>query len=404
MTAIELLAAFSGQTAEQWQQHFQYSRERRITSIEIYAFGMHDTTARYSGRDEPGHEVHNVLRIRTADGQEGVSGVDTCYSAQHRADHLVELQGIAAELAAIESSDPVEIGEALARTRPDLGDAVLASIDIALWDLAARRAGIPLYELLGAKRDSIETYASLPFYESLPEYIDAVREYAALGYQAFKLHVWGSIEKDLRLVDRLEDTFSGASYQFMIDLEGAYAFEDALRLGQRMENGMFVWLEAPIKDALLDEYAALREKLAVDVIPAGYDIYSAEFISQGIAVGAWDAARFSATGVGGISRALELLTIANDSNTPVEIQSWGHALAQAANLHLMLANERTRYFEVPMPGQVFEFGVKEGLAVANGRVVAPGTPGLGVDMRWDQVDKADFFSATTMTAASLSAV
>jgi hypothetical protein len=41
--------------------------------------------------------------------------------------------------------------------------------------------------------------------------------------------------------------------------------------------------------------------------------------------------------------------IANEADLSVEIQSWGHSLAQAANLHLMLANERTRYFEAPMP-------------------------------------------------------
>jgi hypothetical protein len=51
----------------------------------------------------------------------------------------------------------------LEQTRSDLSNAVRSSIDIALWDLAARKANRPLYELLGAKRDSMEPYASLPF-------------------------------------------------------------------------------------------------------------------------------------------------------------------------------------------------------------------------------------------------
>ncbi|MGI9271330.1 MAG: enolase C-terminal domain-like protein [Woeseiaceae bacterium] len=65
-----------------------------------------------------------------------------------------------------------------------------------------------------------------------------------------------------------------------------------------------------------------------------------EFSNVSVIVG-----RFNATEVGGISKALELLMIANDAGLPIEIQSWGHSLAQAASLHLMLANERTRYFE-----------------------------------------------------------
>ena len=136
----------------------------------------------------------------------------------------------------------------LERTRPDLSDPARSSIDIALWDLAARKAGLPLYRLLGAKRDSIESYASLRFYDSLPEYIDAISAYAKLGYRNFKFHVWGLIEEDLRLVALVQQTFADTPYRFMIDLEGAYGFEDALALGGAMDEGLFVWLEGPIND------------------------------------------------------------------------------------------------------------------------------------------------------------
>jgi L-alanine-DL-glutamate epimerase-like enolase superfamily enzyme len=86
---------------------------------------------------------------------------------------------------------------------------------------------------------------------------------------------------------------------------------------------------APIDDKLLEQYAELRNKLAVPIIPAGYNIYSPEFIRQGIEAGSWDAGRFDVTNVGGFSKALELMMIANDAGLPIEIQSWGHSLAQA---------------------------------------------------------------------------
>ncbi|MCH8247927.1 MAG: hypothetical protein IH951_16215 [Bacteroidetes bacterium] len=391
VNAVDLLTAFSGESAKQYEPMFRFSQEARIVTVKIYAVGTESTTARYSGGSEIRKEVNNILRITTADGFEGLSGVDTDYQGAFGEEHLLELQGIAADLLALQSLDPVEVGTILERTRPGLSDEARSSIDIALWDLAARKVDRPLCEMLGAKRDSIEPYASFPFYDSLPEYIEAVNEYAKLGYTIFKFHVWGQIDKDSRLVELVQQTFADSAYRFMIDLEGAYGFEDALSLGRKMDQGLFIWLEGPIDDEQLEQYAELRSRLAVSIIPAGYKLYSSAFIRQGIESGSWDAGRFDATVVGGISKALELLIVANDAGLPIEIQSWGHSLAQAANLHLMLANERTRYFEAPMPKEAYEFGMKNGNLLERGRVVAPEGPGLGIEIDWDRLAIADFY-------------
>jgi L-alanine-DL-glutamate epimerase-like enolase superfamily enzyme len=94
--------------------------------------------------------------------------------------------------------------------------------------------------------------------------------------------------------------------------------------------------------------------------------------------------------------------IANDAGMPIEIQSWGHTLTQVADLHLMLANERTEYFEAPMPKQAFEFGMKNGNLLDQGRVVAPDGPGLGINVDWDSLATADFhvFSKPDLSVSS----
>jgi L-alanine-DL-glutamate epimerase-like enolase superfamily enzyme len=391
MNAIELLTAFSGESAKQYEPFFRFSEQNRIVGVEVHAVGTESTTARYSGREEAKKEVNNILRITTADGFEGISGVDSFCEGRFSEKHLLELQDVAAELINLQSLDPVEVGTMLERMRPNLDDAVRSSIDIALWDLAARKADRPLFELLGAKRDSVEAYASFPFYDSLSEYVEAVYQYAELGYTTFKFHVWGSVEEDVRLVELLQQTFADSQYRFMIDLEEKYDLEDALRFGEQMDEGLFVWLEGPIGDEFLEQYAELKSRLAIKIVPDGYSNYSPEFIRQGIEAGSWDAGRFDATKVGGISKALELLMIANDASMSIEIQSWGHSLAQAANLHLALANERTRYFEAPMPKEAFEFGMKNGNLLDRGRVVAPEGPGLGISVDWDRLATADFY-------------
>ncbi len=391
LNAVQLLTTFSGERAEQYEPFFQFSDETRIVSVEIHAVGTDNTDARYYSGTEVWKQMNNILRIKTADGFEGTSGVVSEHQGEFSDEHLLELQSVTADLLDLRSLDPVEVGAMLERTKPDLSDAARANIDIALWDLAARRAGLPLYELLGAKRDSIEPYASLPFYDSLPEYVEAVNDYAKLGYRIFKFHVWGLIEEDSKLVKLIQQTFADSPYRFMIDLEGAYGFEDALRLGGEMDEGLFIWLEGPIDDELLEQYRELRSKLTLPIIPAGYNIYSSEFIRQGIKTGSWDAGRFDATTIGGITKALELLIIANDADLSIEIQSWGHSLAQATNLHLMLANERTRYFEASMPKEAYEFGMKNGNLLDQGQVIAPELDGLGIEVDWDNLTMADFY-------------
>ncbi len=397
MNTVTLMAAFSGDKTSHYEPLFRYSEETKITRIEVHAVGTESTTGQYSGGDVPLKQVNNILRITTADGFEGISGVDTYRQGEFSDQLLLELRGVANNIFAFESIDPVEVGAMLKRTQPTLSDEAHSSIDIALWDLAARKANRPLYKLLGAKQDSIQPYASFPFFVTLPEYVDAVREYAKLGFQAFKFHVWGEIEADTQLVTLVQQVFANDPYQFMIDLEGKYDFEDALRLGRKMDEGLFVWLEAPIADRLVSQYGELRKRLAVSIIPSGYDIYSHEFIRQGINADAWDAGRFDVTVAGGISTALELLIIANDADLGIEIQSWGHSLAQAANLHLMLANERTRYFEAPTPRDAFEFGMKNGIPMdANAQAIAPAGPGLGVEVDWEQLTMADFYKNTVI--------
>ena len=341
MTAVELLSSYSGVDASGYERDFRFSASGRIVSIEIHAVGNEATTARYSGHDEDAYwEVNNILRITTADGFEGVSGVDSYYFGGFSDEHLQVLQSVATELVDLRTLDPVEAGRKLREQRPDVPDAVHSSIDIALWDLAARKAGRPLYQMLGAKRQSIEPYASLPFYNELTEYVDAVKEYAGLGFSTFKFHVWGDIEKDIELVRLIQATYQDSSYRFMVDLESVYEFDEAVRLGEAMDDGLFILYEAPVSDAALDDYAALRRRLDVSLIPAGYTHYSPGFMAQGIAAGAWDAGRFDATTVGGISPALVLLKMA-ERGRPASRDSELGAFADAGGQPAPHARKRT---------------------------------------------------------------
>lgn len=108
-SAVELLSAFSGKTALQYESAFQFSKDTRIISIDIHAVGMENVTAQYSGQEGAYHEVNNILRIKTADGFEGISGVDTYYQNGFSDAHMQELQKVADDVIAFSSFDPVVV-------------------------------------------------------------------------------------------------------------------------------------------------------------------------------------------------------------------------------------------------------------------------------------------------------
>ena len=389
--AVELLTAFTGEDMKNHEPFFKYSKLTKIINVEIHAVGNETTTARYTDEPKAWREVNNILKITTTDGYEAISGVDTYDLAGFNDHHLQELKNVAADIMNLQTLDPVEVRIIFLQKHPNLSNEARASIDIVLWDLAARKAGLPLHKLLGSKRSAIKPYASLPFYDTLPEYIAAVRRYSKLGFNTFKFHVWGNMEKDTLLINEVKRTFADTSYKFMIDFEYTYDLNNALKLGKMTDERLFVSFEALINDNLLEQSAELKKALSMSIIPAGYDNYSAEFIHEGIEKDAWDAGRFDATVVGGISPALELMIIAKEAALPIDVQSWGHSLAQAANLHLMLASDNSEYFEAPMPKAAFEFGMKNGNMLKEEKIVAPEGPGLGINVDWDMLDSADFY-------------
>ena len=239
--AIDLLTAFSGVDAKRFAPLFKYSNESRIVEVEIHTVGTEDTSLKYTGDMEIGKQVNNILRIKTVDGFEGVSGIIAEYEGRFGDHLLLELQSIIPNLLKLQSFDPVQVEKTLIYALPKISDAARASIDIALWDLAAKKADKPLYQILGAKRETIEVYASLPFYNTHQEYIDAIKEYAKQGYNTFKFHVWGEIKNDFRLVEMVQEAFADTNYQFMMDLEEKYGYEDAIKLGKQMDKGLFIW-------------------------------------------------------------------------------------------------------------------------------------------------------------------
>ncbi len=122
----------------------------------------------------------------------------------------------------------------------------LGYLDVAIWDIVAKAAQIPLYKLMGGHKTKAKAYASTVTLETDDDYLRLADECLEGGYRAIKLHVWGRVDDDIRLVQKLRDHV-GPEIELMLDGSAGYTLDESLRLGRAMEDAGYLWLEEPMR-------------------------------------------------------------------------------------------------------------------------------------------------------------
>jgi L-alanine-DL-glutamate epimerase-like enolase superfamily enzyme len=148
---------------------------------------------------------------------------------------------------------------------------VIAGIDIALWDLCARRAGLPLWRYLGGQQDVVGVYAS-GINPDRPQEIAAAR--LAEGYRAFKLKIGFGDARDLANLAALREVL-GSELPLMADANQGWTLAEACRMAPSLEAFGLGWLEEPLRaDRPWAEWKTLAD--ATDIpLAAGENIAGA---------------------------------------------------------------------------------------------------------------------------------
>jgi L-alanine-DL-glutamate epimerase-like enolase superfamily enzyme len=268
-----------------------------------------------------------------------------------------------------------------------------SALDIALWDIAAQRAGMPIHQLLGGSRTRLPVYASTPLLVDAAAYVEFVGDLRERGFRAVKFHAWCEPDRDLDMLRKVHDAHGGSGMAMMHDAEQRYDRHSALRVAQELDAMGFRWLEAPLPDHDLEGYADLRRRVAVPIIAGGNDIVDIRAVGDALRRHPWDALRFDVTVAGGFTPSRKLVALAEGAGLWAELQSWGYALIQAANLHLGLGVASTGMFELPVPAEPHEYGVQNPYGISeDGHVEAPTAAGLGIVVDWERMDAATFAS------------
>ncbi|MDV7144048.1 mandelate racemase/muconate lactonizing enzyme family protein [Tropicimonas sp. TH_r6] len=218
----------------------------------------------------------------------------------------------------------------------------LSGVDIALWDIAGKVAGLPVHKLIGgAHRTSVTAYGygmmlrPEPVAEMEARFVDEAAEIKAMGFAATKMKVGVGPKGDVRLAAAVRKGV-GEDFRFMADANHAYTTSDAFYVGRGLEELGAYWFEEPVAPEDLDGYAELRAGLKVNISGG-----EAEFNRWGwrrlLEARGLDIAQPEVCALGGISEYLRVLALCHAHFTPVINHVWGSAVSVATNLQLLAA-------------------------------------------------------------------
>jgi L-alanine-DL-glutamate epimerase-like enolase superfamily enzyme len=259
----------------------------------------------------------------------------------------------------------------------------LAGIDIALWDIRGKAAGLPLYALLGGSRKRVPAYAGgiALGYQPKESLADEAAEYIERGYRALKLRIGDNPRDDIARVLHVRDVL-GDEVDILTDANTAYSIADVRRVLPVLEEIGAGWLEEPFA---CNDFASYREAAKISArvpIAAGENHYSRFEFAQLLEAGAVKVWQPDLSKCGGITEGLRIAAIASAWRIPVNAHSSATTINHAATMHFLAAIENAGYYEACVSkfnpfrdlfGDIAQVG-------RDGCVQPPEGPGLGIEV------------------------
>jgi galactonate dehydratase len=290
--------------------------------------------------------------------------------------------------------------------------AVLSAFETALWDLAGKALGLPVYQLLGGKfRDKIRVYCDTALYRNnLPtpdvfakSALDAVK----LGFNALKFDLdeandpnrfdrynWTASQGELqRMFDQIAAVREavGPKIDICVDMHGRYDLNTALAISKRLEPLHLMWLEEPIPAENVDAYKIISESTSTP-ITAGENIYLAYGFRRLLEIGGVDSVMPDLQKCGGLGEGQRIANLANLYYIPFAphmVASFLGAMACAhvcASVPNFLIMEWQSYFHNnPMYKEIVKFDEEDW--VVNSFIKVSDKPGIGVDINEEGMKK-----------------
>ncbi|HEX4994603.1 MAG TPA: mandelate racemase/muconate lactonizing enzyme family protein [Methylomirabilota bacterium] len=325
-----------------------------------------------------------TVRLRDEDGAEGV-GYTYTVGTGGSAVHAVLSRDLALRLTGREAERIEELWQAMwwALHYGGRGGAqglAISAVDIALWDLRARRQGAPLWRVLGGFDPRVPCYAGgIDLEFPLDALLRQTDDNLARGFRAIKMKVGrSSLLEDVERVRAMRGHL-GPEFPLMVDANMRWSVDDAIRAARALQDLNPVWLEEPtIPDDVPGHARIVREGGLP--IAAGENLHTLYEFRALIAAGGVTFPEPDVTNCGGITSFMKICHLAEAFNLPVTSHG-----AHDITVHLLGAVPNRSYLEAH--GFGLDRYIAEPLRLEDGRAVAPDRPGHGIAFDWQGLEK-----------------
>ena len=256
----------------------------------------------------------------------------------------------------------------------------LCAIDTALWDLRAKKQGLPLWKLAGGAKEKAPLYTTEGgwLHIEAQALVDDALEARAKGFRGSKVKIGKpSGAEDFSRLSAVRKAL-GNDYEIMTDCNQGFAVDEAIRRAGRLRELDLAWIEEPLPADDIDGHVRLSNSTSTP-IAVGESLYSIRHFREYMARGACNIVQVDVGRIGGITPWLKVAHAAEAFDIPV----CPHFLMEL-HVSLVCAVQNGKYVEyIP---QLDDLTGKH-MKIADGYGYGPTEPGIGIDWDWDKVKK-----------------
>ena len=256
----------------------------------------------------------------------------------------------------------------------------LAAIDTALWDLRAKKQGLPLWKLAGGAKEKAPLYTTEGGWLHIEPQalVDDALQAKAKGFRGSKVKIGKPTgAEDFARLSAVRKAL-GDDYEIMTDCNQGFAVDEAIRRAARLRELDLAWIEEPLPADDIDGHVRLSNSTPTP-IAVGESLYSIRHFREYMQKGGCNIVQVDVGRIGGITPWLKVAHAAEAFDIPV----CPHFLMEL-HISLVCAVQNGKYIEyIP---QLDDLTGKR-MKIADGYGYAPNDPGIGIDWDWDKVKK-----------------
>ena len=253
-----------------------------------------------------------------------------------------------------------------------LAGIVIAAIDMALWDMAAKIEGLPLATMLGGTANDVLAYASLRTMEAGRAAREAA-EHVEAGFRAVKVKVGGSdLARDLSVIREIRAAV-GEDVRIMVDYNQSLTVQDAIDRARALDAENIYWIEEPTRADDYQGHARIASAVQTP-IQLGENAWGAHDVEKMIAASASDHLMFDVMKYFGVTGWMQAAHAAQRAGLPIS----SHTFPEFS-VHLLSATRGAHYLEYLDHAGVI---LQQPVAVQDGYALVPQSPGAGI--AWDE--------------------